>query len=449
MGTHSLRGRSVIVAGAGLAGLTAARELETEGARVTVVEGQDRVGGRVHTIRGIFEEGQHAEAGADLIEGEQELVLKLAKSVGLKPQRILPGGFTYYGPDKSGRKRIWRGPGTWVETAKMLKAESALFKAAGESWDSGVAEALGRVPVAQWLKRVRADRSFATGVRAMRGFFLADPEDLSLLALVDQFADGEVPGEGEIFRIPGGNDLLPRKIADALKGRIFLRAMVRRVREREGKVTVTIEDAAGLTDLTADFVVVALPATTARAVEFLPGLPGVQRDAITRLKYGPATRVLLQFERPFWRRGKQPRAFGTSLPIGAVWDASEHQRGKAGILMLLAGGRGSAECRELLATEGPDGVVEQLRWMGRPSPLRALWHTSWEDDPLAGGGYATFTHDFDARLRAWLRRPAGRVVFAGEHTSIKWEGFMNGAIESGQRAAAEVSAMATYPPPMV
>jgi monoamine oxidase len=449
MRVDSLRGRSVLVAGAGLAGLTAARDLEKQGARVTVVEARDRVGGRVHTIRGIFDEGQHAEAGADLIEGEQEHVLELAKSLGLKPARILTEGFSYYGPDNAGRNRIWRRPAAWFEASRRLKREAEMYKAAGESWDSGFATALGPVSVARWLKRVRADRSFAAGVRAMRGFFLADPEDLSLLALVDQFAEGDTPGQDEIYRIPGGNDLLATKIADSLRGRIYLRAWVRRVARQDGGVTVTIDDAAGRSELRADYVVVALPATTARAVDFTPGLPVEQRTAIASLRYGPATRVLLQFERPFWRKRGRPRGFGSPLPIGAVWDASEHQRGSSAMLMLLAGGRGSAECRELLATEGPEGVVNQLRWLGRPSPLRALWHTSWEDDPLARGGYAVFSPDFDPRLRAWLRRPAGRVVFAGEHTSVKWQGFMNGAVESGHRAAAEISAMNAYATPVV
>src|SRR5688500_7575118 len=154
-----LRGRTVIVIGAGLAGLTAARALEKLGARVLVVEARDRVGGRVHTIRGIFESGQHAEAGADLIEGEQIHVIRLASSVGLKPQRILRAGFTYYGPDNAGRPRIWSGPGTWKEVARKLKPEVEMYKAAAERWDSGVAAALGPQSVADWLKRIKARRA--------------------------------------------------------------------------------------------------------------------------------------------------------------------------------------------------------------------------------------------------------------------------------------------------
>lgn len=437
-----LRGRSVIVVGAGLAGLAAARELESKGARVTVIEARDRVGGRVHTIRGIFDAGQHAEAGADLIEAEQTHVLNLASAVGLEPVRILREGFTYYGPDDRGRHRVWRRPSAWVEMAKRLAPEVALYKAAGERWDSGVAAALGPVSVADWLSRIKPGESFAIGVRAMRGFFLADPEELSLLALVDQFSEGETPGEGKIFRLPGGNDSLPRKIADNLRATIALNTHLRRVRRRGDRVSVTIEEQRVTAELTADFVVIAIPATTLRAVEFSPPLPEPQRAAIAGLHYGPATRVLLQFERPFWRSRHRHRAFGTSLPIGAVWDASEHQRGKPGILMLLAGGGASAECQDILAREGTDGVMRRLHWLGAAARLTAMWQTAWEDDPLARGGYAVFTSGFDPTLRGWLRRPAGRVMFAGEHTSVKWEGYMNGAIESGLRAAAEITAFA-------
>lgn len=437
-----LRGRTVIVIGAGLAGLTAARELEGHGASVMVIEARDRVGGRVHTVRGIFESGQHGEAGADLIEGEQTLVLQLAKDVGLEPQRILRAGFSYYGPDRSGRNRVWKRPAIWEEIAERLKPEIDSYKAAGERWDSGVACALGPISVAQWLRAQQADVSFDIGVRAMRGFFLADPEDLSLLPLVDQFAQGAVPGEGEIYRIPGGNDRLPQKLADGLRAPILLRAMVQSVTQKGETVTVRVQEQGGHQDFTADFVVAAVPAITLKKIRITPALPAQQRKAISSLHYGPATRVLLQFERPFWRKTLRHRAFGTALPIGAVWDASEHQRGEQGMLMLLAGGRGSLECREILKREGPDGVVERLRWMGKPAPLQAIWHTSWEDDPLAGGGYAVFSPDFDPQLRDWLRRPAGRVLFAGEHTSVEWEGYMNGAIDSGIRAAAEIRMLA-------
>src|SRR5260221_8741456 len=110
MPSRDLAGSSVVVAGAGLAGLSAAKALEARGATVTIVEARDRVGGRVWTLRDGFAGRQHAEAGADLIEEEQEHVLKLARELGLKPVRILRDRFGFYGPDPRGNRRINQGP---------------------------------------------------------------------------------------------------------------------------------------------------------------------------------------------------------------------------------------------------------------------------------------------------------------------------------------------------
>ncbi len=442
----NLSGRSVIVAGAGLAGLTAARDLEASGATVTVLEAQDRVGGRIHTIRDGFAHRQHVEAGADLIEGEQTLVRALASSLKLTAVRILRDGFGYYGMDDRGRRRIRSGPGAFGEAAKLLKQEIADYCLADRRWDSAVAVALARESVADWLIRVRASRRLSSGMRGLRGFFLADPEDLSLIAAVDQFAQGATPGEGQLFRIRGGNDRLPQAMARELRGAIHLNSVVRSVRQNGTGVRVTVESAGGRDEIAADYLVMALPASTLREVAFRPALPEDQQRAIATLKYGRATRMILQFERAYWRKAgantRRPRAFGTDLPTGAVWDGAEDQRGP-GVLSLLAGGRASSELQQIIANGGEAAVLEHLAWLGPPARLLGSRVIIWENDPWARGGYAFFDPAFDARLRAWLSRPAGRVVFAGEHTSIRWQGYMNGAAESGKRAAAEVRALAS------
>src|SRR5215471_8392522 len=111
MPRRDLAGTSVVVAGAGLAGLSAARALEARGAAVTVIEARDRVGGRVCTVRNLFAARQHAEAGGDLIEGEQEHVLALARELGLPTVRILRDGFGFYGTNGRGKPRIQTGLG--------------------------------------------------------------------------------------------------------------------------------------------------------------------------------------------------------------------------------------------------------------------------------------------------------------------------------------------------
>jgi monoamine oxidase len=430
-----------VVAGAGLAGLAAARDLEADGASVSVIEARDRVGGRVHTLRDGFAARQHAEAGADLIEGEQNHVLELAKALGLETFRILKSGWGFYGKNAGGQRRVQSAPQTFEQAAKHLEQEISDYKLTQERWESAVAGAIGRTSVADWLNAVGADEGLASGVRGLRGFFLADPEDLSLLVLVDQFASGNTPGEGKMFRIRGGNDRLPRAIASALAGRLRLNTVLRKVLQRKSGLIATVEESGTRRQMPADYLVAALPASTLKDVRFEPGLPDDQRRAISQLRYGPATRMVLQFAKPYWRRRGRRRAYGTDLPIGAVWDGTEDQRAAPAMLLLLAGGRASNELQEIVSVEGDRGVLERLAWLGRPSRLLSSRVVTWEHDSWSHGGYAIFDPHFDPALRPWLSRPAGRVVFAGEHTSQSWQGYMNGAIESGKRAAAEIRAM--------
>ena len=147
MPARDLAGSTVVVAGAGLAGLSAARALEARGAAVTIVEARNRVGGRVWTLRDGFAGRQHAEAGADLIEEEQAHVLKLARELDLRPVRILRDSFGFYGPDESGRRRIHLGPGAWGTIARLLASEIEDFTLAEERWDSAVAARLARTSV--------------------------------------------------------------------------------------------------------------------------------------------------------------------------------------------------------------------------------------------------------------------------------------------------------------
>jgi monoamine oxidase len=437
-----LAGTAVIVAGAGLAGLTAARELEARGATVTIVEARDRVGGRLWTLRNGFAERQHAEAGADLIEDAQDRVKRLAHELGLRPVRILRESFGYYGPDVRGVRRIHNRLDAFATLGKRLQREVEDFKLSEERWDSAVAARFARQSVAEWLDGIHAPLNLRAGVRAFRGFFLADPEDLSLLPLVEQLSGGGIPGQGVILRIPGGTDRLATLTAKRLRGRLLLDTIVRRIRQRDSDVVVTVGTADRTSELRANFAVCALPASTAREVIFDPPLPEPQHDAIAHLRYGGATRLLLQFNRRFWKVRGRPLAFGTDLPSGAVWDGNEQQKGRAGILSFLAGGHASKALQDLIRRDGIAGVVKQIGWLGRPSTVVTARAIAWDDDPWVRGGYAYFDPSFDPLWRAWLARPAGRIVFAGEHTSIKWQGYMNGAIESGLRAAAEIAALA-------
>jgi len=442
---HTLKDVSVLVAGAGLAGLAAARDLADQGATVTVVEARDRIGGRVWTLREGFAEGQHAEAGGDLIDEDHEEIRALAEQLGLKLVRILRSGFGYVRPDASGQTKIVARSASrgWERVAKELGTLSKPYLLAERRWDSPVTADLARRSVAAWLDQIKADPDLRATAVGLRGFFLADPEELSLVALVDQFSETGAPAPDHMYRIEGGNDRLSTALAAPLGNRLRLNAEVVALSHRGSTVRVSVKNGRALSQINCDYAILAVPASLLRRMPITPALPAQQHEAISRLKYGRATKTLLQFPSRFWRAAGRPRAFGSPLPFGSVWEANEEQRGRCGILGLLAGGSASDATQAIVAKHGVRGLADALDWLGAHTEPTVSRQIVWEQDPFARGGYAYFDPGFDPALRAWLARPAGRLFFAGEHTSIKWQGYMNGAVESGRRAAAEVAATHT------
>lgn len=438
-----MSGLRALVAGAGLAGLCAARELAAAGCSVTIFDARDRAGGRVKTVRDGLTDGAHGELGGEFINAEHTEIRTLADGLGLPMVRVLRHGFTHRVHDDTGLPKLNR-TDPWDALrhylAPLIRRHA---RARGNRRDDHVRE-LSSFSLRGWLRRQQAPPSVHAIADAIRGFFLADAEELSVLPVVEQLASAGSPAQAETYRIAGGNDRLVDALHRATSGRLLLKTTLRAITQATDRVMAHVDDREGRQQtLEADAIVVTLPASTLRGVDIRPPLPEDQNRAIHRLSYGRATKVILRSPFDIFE-GRRARAFATDDTVGAFWDGKDGEPDMSGgLLTCLAGGSASRALRATAET-GADPLLSHLCWLRSPGHHRSdrrslqLHWTTWEDDPWAGGGYAFLDPGFDPAWRALLSRRAGRIVFAGEHTSERWQGYMNGAVESGLRAAREV-----------
>jgi len=437
----TLKGARVAVIGGGLAGLTAARGLIDRGAEVHVLEARNRLGGRVWTVRDDGFGDIPLEAGGEFIDGGHEEIRRLCADLGLTLQHILREGFGL-ALDLRGRVQLYKGQRPiWSQYKHTLAREAEAFRAAECDWSSTAASVIGRHSLDALLRARQASDEVRAMVQGLRGFYLADPDQLSALVGVELAMEARDPGHVTLWRIKGGNDRLIDKLA-ARKGlKVSLELEVKKIEQHASSVSVSATDRAGkLQTIKSDYVVVAAPAPIVRDLEFAPALPSLLRQALKALASGPATKAHLLFERAWWRKTGHPQAYGSNLDTGAVWEASGS---KPAVLTLLAGGRASQAFRALLEDGGPQRLVRRLSWLGELEDARDFRSTTWELDRFARGGYAVFGPEFRPEWRAELARAFGRIAFAGDHTSRKWQGYMNGAVESGARAARDIEIIAS------
>ena len=421
---------SVVIVGAGLAGLTAAYELERKGWRVTVVEARSRVGGRVRTFRRELREGQIAEAGGEFIDASHSAVRGYADRFGLALDDLRAAerkagdvSDAVYLDD-----RLERYEDVVDDTVQgeldRLDEELARYADAIDTRDpartgAGLdARSVG--DLLDELDLLPAARTIADA--RLRVELAADPAEVSLLFLVVLTALAkDVPDDDiERYRIRGGADRLPRALADALKGDVVLDSPARLVQDRAKRVRVV----AGRVEVDADYCVVTAPLPALRGVELDVELPRSVRDAIATLAYGGVVKTALQYRSRFWGEDDWSGDTLTDRPVGATWDATVAQPGDSGVLLAYGGG-GAA-----------DQIAEIYRDAGRPAASAAV---DWRAERYSGGAYTAWRPGQYTRFWPALRRRYGRVFFAGEHTDL-YASYMEGAVRSGQRVASAIEA---------
>ncbi|WP_291297576.1 FAD-dependent oxidoreductase [Elioraea sp.] len=431
------RDLSVAVIGGGLAGLVCADRLRGAGiADVTVYEANRRIGGRVITGRGSAGPGTLVELGGSFINTDHPVMLGLASRFGLALEDGAEGAdaaltTTYWiGGQKRSLAEIAAASSDLVVRLATLRDASDDAKAVTDR--QSAAALLDAMGVSGWLRTL-----LDIGLMQEMG---AEPGAMSSLYLIEAFApDPANPKLGlfssdQRFQVEGGNDRIPAALAATLGDRVRTGQRLEALRQHGRRYRVTLNGR----DVVADVVVIAIPATTLRAVTLDLPLPGLTRRAIRELGYGTNAKLFAGVSSRPWRDESVSGECLNDLGFQTVWeDHAGPGAGGAGALTIFAGGeagrgfgRGAPAARAKDITARLDTVF--------PGTAAAFTggaeRMHWPSNPYVGGSYSCF------RPGQWYGFSdafvsSGGVFFAGEHTSGQHSGYMEGGAESGLAAA--------------
>ena len=438
---------SVVVVGAGLAGLTCAYELQRAGWKVTVLEARNRPGGRVYTVRKAFGADQHGEGGAEFIATSHHTLRAYVDEFGLEldDTRLEAGakleGVVYRDQERRRDSRILD-PFVRRQLERYRRRVAELARPV-DRFDPVAAGARLDFHTAAWLlDELRLDPLPRFLIEhELRERFTIEPHNLSLLLLCQHAKRdaGLSAADLHAFRIRSGNDRLPQAFSARMDD-LRLESVVRTIELDERKVSVATKSF----QVAADYCVLAAPLPAVRnLITFSPDLPAVFQKAIEILRYGNGAKTMIQYEDRFWLRQRLSGTVATDLTFQTGWDSTGGQEGKPGILTTLTAGSDailvgarSDGVRILLAADELDDVYPGSRALvDRGSSI------AWQDEAPSGGTYAAFGPGQVTHFWRALRRPIGRLYLAGEHTDA-YCGTMEGAVRSGRRVAAAIDARA-------
>lgn len=445
--------RKVVVVGAGLAGLAAAWELQQAGHDVTVLEAQNRAGGRVYTLRSPFADGMYAEAGA-VSFADNAITRRYVDAFQLKPEpfRINRRASVYH----LRGKRFEVTPGQPVDWPFDLTPEEKklgfgmipkLFGAAGKmnvlapDFDLAAYKQYDAMTLAEYLASQGAS-SEAIALLSSGVFFGYGWSTGSALHRLVSDAGVAFGSGGVALTLPGGMDQFTDAFARPLRERIYYGAPVTKVFQEPDKVRVIFRQGGAEETLEADRLICTAPVPALRRIEFTPELPAAKRQIFEKLEHTPVTRVYLQTRRRFWEAFGRGGGASTDLPIQTVSEqpfAQSVLTGPRGILESHMKGEQAARIAALDPEAQLAFLIENLEKVqpGIRQYVEGGTSYSWGDDPWAGGGYAWWK---PGQLTEWmpeLAKAEGRVHFAGDQTSALAR-TVEGALLSGVRAAREV-----------
>ncbi len=436
-----------VVVGAGLSGLSAARRLRESGASVVVVEARDRVGGRTLS-RALGSDT--IDLGGQWIGPTQDRVARLADELGVKtfPQHCEGEKILAI----HGSVKTYRGDIPSLPILSLVDMQATIWRLdwlarrvlTDAPWETKGAEALDAMTVEEWKRRnVRTRGARSVLDIATRAIFAAEPSELSFLHFLFYLRSGgglmrlaQIRDGAQERRFHGGAQQLSVKLAERVQGSLTLSSPVRAITQSGDHVVVHGERG----DVHASRAIVALAPSLVDRMDI--ALPPMRDQLVQRMPMGSVIKCIAVYDRPFWReRGLSGEAVCDEGPVRLVFDDSAHDGSQHALVAFLLGS--AARTWSGRPDERKSAVLAALaRLFGHEAATPTHYvDQDWIAEEHSGGCYVgIMPPGVMTTCAKALREPCGRIHWAGTETATKHNGYLDGAIEAGERAAAEVLA---------
>ena len=430
----------VVVIGAGFAGLAAAYELSRAGANVTVLEARNRVGGRVLSFRDLVPGGT-MEGGAELIGSNHPIwnayktqlqlsFLDLAEEEGDAP--IMLNGRRLSAADA---EQLWD---EMSAALNGLNADAAAIPDPFAAWTAPSARSWDARSLADWIAAQPVSDLCKAGIDAQmvgdNGVATAWQSYLGNLAMVRGGGGEKFWTETEVYRCAGGSQQLAQRLAAAVGApHVHLRQAVSAIAATDRGVVVT----AGSNRHECDYAVLAIPPLTWNRIAFAPRL-----HLTGTPQMGSNVKFLMKTADRFWRHGKLAPDMMTDGPVHLTWHATQNQKVAGAGVVAFSGGAAADTCRGWPAAERTERYLAALAplFPGLRASFERARFMDWPSDPWVKGSYSFPAPGEVTTLGPQLQQPlGGRVFLAGEHTCYAFVGYMEGALQSGARAAKRIA----------